>query len=448
MTAAPATTAIVAALVLLAAGSEAHGAGRELARTGALAPTYRPVGFAGVDVLAIAETRLTAFGSAGPTILAGNVDRETAIAGGGTLAFVTGGRVRDVLLAGALAGPLRAVLSCPASGRLAPVLAGALVVWTACDQRSLIVADASVNAGQVVFSAAGRVAAIAADSDRVAWVAADDAEQHQLTVYTRELSSGATTTIGSLGPVTDEAFELLSAGPAGELSIVVAVAQDGRVLASRQDAGPGVVCTTLSPTEPARPRTLPRHCPRHVVFTGEGSVESQVGDGKNIRGAVRRRARSGAVLGTIVSSSSIGLARPFATDGGRIAVSLSTCRGARLVAGDLATARFAKPACAIRPIRRVVRATRAGLVRIAVRCPQGCLGVGGGMDLRLRGVGRVFEGDGLLDLQPGRSGHVVFRLTPGQRRALHRRGSVAARVSIIGYADRTSFDVRVRAARG
>ena len=70
-----------------------------------------------------------------------------------------------------------------------------------------------------------------------------------------------------------------------------------------------------------------------------------------------------------------------------------------------------------------------------------------GMDLRLGSLGRVFAGETFLDLTAGRSSHLAFRLTRGQLRGLRRRGTVPARVSINGYADRASFGVRLRAPR-
>ena len=189
-------------------------------------------------------------------------------------------------------------------------------------------------------------------------------------------------------------------------------------------------------------------CPRQVTFTAEGSVESHSSDGADgQRAAIVRRARSGAVLSTIASYGNFTRARPFATDGVRIATSLLTCRGSRLVEGPLASARFAKPSCPIRPTSRSVTVTRAGVVRIRVRCAHGCLGVPGGMDLRLGTLGRVFNSETVLDLTAGRSGHIAFRLSHGQLRKLRRRGAVTGRVSIIGYADRASFGVRVRAPR-
>lgn len=104
------------------------------------------------------------------------------------------------------------------------------------------------------------------------------------------------------------------------------------------------------------------------------------------------------MLSTIASYANLTRARPFVTDGVRIAASLLTCRGSRLVADALASARFGRPSCPVRPIAPSVTATRTGVVRIRVRCAHGCLGLGGGMDLHLGRLGRVFTGETLLDV--------------------------------------------------
>ena len=274
--------------------------------------------------------------------------------------------------------------------------------------------------------------ALAADGDRVAWVA-EDADGH-LRVFTRALGDPAAALAGDLGRGAQAAL------------VSVAVARDGRVRASRMDVESEQTCTTVGDGTAAQPRVSEGMCPHRVTFTAEGSVESQSGVGGQ-RGAIVRRSRSGAVLSTIASYAEFTRARPFATDGVRIAASLLTCRGSRLVAGPLASARFGRPSCPIRPTARSVTATRTGVVRIRVRCAHGCLAVSGGMDLRLGNLGRVFTGQTPLDLTAGRSGHISFRLSPGQLRGLRRRDAVTGRVTIIANADRTRFSVRLHAPR-
>jgi len=402
----------------------------ELARGGAFGATFEPIGFDGTDVIVRQEQRVLAFGPAGRRVVVQDAGLREAVAGGGTLALVRRRGGRDELLAGPIGGPWPVLLSCPAGQRLAPALAGAVVLWPACDGLRVL---AFAPGGQVAYDAGGRVRALAADGDRVAWVAED--ANGELRVFTRGSADPAAAFLRHLGVGAQDAL------------VSVAVAQDGRVRASRTDFNYETTCTTVGDGAGAQPRVRKDHCPRRVTFTAEGSVESQAGDGDGARAAIVRRSRSGAVLSTIASYADFAIARPFATDGVRIATSLSTCRGSRLVADALATARFTKPSCPIRPTARSVTATRAGVVRIRVHCAQGCMGVAGGMDLRLGSLGRVFTSETFLDLTAGRSGHIAFRLSRGQLRGLRRRGAVTGRVSIIGYEHRTNFTMRVRASR-
>jgi len=417
-------------IVLLALACESAAAA-ELARGGPLDATFEPIGFDGADVIVRQAKRVLAFGPAGRRVVVQDAGLEAAVAGGGTLAFVRRRGDRDELLAGPGVGPWPVVLSCPAGQRPAPALAAGVVLWPACDGMRLL---AFAAVGQVAYDAAGRVEALAGDGDRVAWVA--EGADGRLRVFTRAPADPAAALVGVLGSSTDEAVAS------------VAVAQDGRVRASRVNLGHEATCTTVGDNAGAQPRVSQGLCPRRVTFTAEGSVESRSSNGADgQRAAIVRRSRSGAVLSTIASYANVTIARPFATDGVRIATSLLTCRGSRLVDGPLAGARFARPSCPIRPIARRVTATRSGVVRIRVRCAHGCIGVSGGMELRLGSLGRVFTGETSLDLTAGRSGHVAFRLSRGQRRSLRRRGTVTARVSIIGYADRARFSVRLRAPR-
>jgi hypothetical protein len=406
-------------------------AAAELARGGPLGATFEPIGFDGADVIVRQEERVLAFGPAGPRAVLQDAGLAEVVAGGGTLALVRSRGDRDELLAGPLEGPRPVVMRCPAGQRPAPALAGAVVVWAGCDGLRVF---AFTPAGQVAYDAGGSVRALAADGDRVAWVA-EGGDGH-LRVFTRALGDPAAMLAGDLG---------LGA----QASVVnVAVAEDGRVRASRVTVAQDTTCTTVGDGVGARPRVSRGLCPRRVTFTAEGSVESRAGDGADgQRAAIVRRSRAGAVLSTIASYANFTRARPFATDGVRIAASLLTCRGSRLVADALATARYARPSCPVRPTTRRVTATRAGVVRIGVRCPRGCLGLGGGMDLRLGSIGQVFTGETMLDLLAGRRGHIAFRLSRGQLRGLRRRGPVTGRVSIIGNADRTQFNVRLHAPR-
>jgi len=422
----PAGLLLIVCLALACEGAAAA----ELARGGPFGETFEPIGFDGPDVIVRQGDRVLAFGPAGRRVVAGEKGLEEAVAGSATLALVRRRSDRDELLAGPTGGPRPVVLSCPAGPRRPPpVLAGAVVLWPRCDGLGLI---AFTAAGQVVYDAGGRVMALAADGDRVAWAA--EGADGRLRVFARSLTAPVTLA-GDLGDGAEEA------------QVSVAVAQDGRVRAWRQDPDDTLTCTTLGDGAAAQPRKRDGACPRRVTFTPEGSVESTIGNGVRTPGAIVRRSRSGTVISTIAAYANRSLARPFVTDGIRIATSLLLCRGSRLVSGELATARFAKASCPIRPTAPAVTATRSGLVRIRVRCARGCLGVGGGMDMRLGSLGMVYTGETLLDLTAGRSGHIAFKLTRGQLRGLRRRGAITARVSIIGYSDRAGFSVRLRAPR-
>ena len=419
------------ALVIVCLALTCEGAAAaELARIGPLGATFEPIGFDGADVIVRQEERVLAFGAAGRRVVVQDAGLAEVVAGGGALALVRR-RGRDELLAGPLAGPQPVVLSCPAGQRPAPVLAGAVAVWTGCDGLHVL---AFTPAGQVAYDAGGSVRALAADGDRVAWVA-EGLDGH-LRVFSRALGDRAAMLAGDLGVGAQAPV------------VNVAVAQDGRVRASRVTVDDDTTCTTVGDAVGTLPRVSKGLCPRRVTFTAEGSVESRASDGADgQRAAIVRRSRAGAVLSTIASYANLTRARPFVTDGVRIAASLLTCRGLRLVADALANARFGRPSCPVRPIARSVTATRTGVVRIRVRCAHGCLGLGGGMDLHLGRLGRVFTGETLLDLLAGRSGHISFRLSRGQLRGLRRRGAVTGRVSIIGNADRARFSVRLQAPR-
>ncbi len=419
-------------VVFLAVACEGAAAA-ELARGEPLGATFEPIGFDGADVIVRQEERVLAFGPAGRRIIVQDAGLRAAVAGGGTLALarLRGGRLE--LLAGPVAGPWPVVLSCPAGDeRPSPALAGGVVLWQSCDGLRVL---AFTPVGQVTYDAGGRVRAIAGDGNRIAWVAEDAADgEHR--VFTRALADPATALFGTLGTGAEEA--LLS----------VAVAQDGRVRASRMDLEMQTTCTTVGDGAGAQRRVSKGLCPRRVTFTDEGSVESLPFRDGSQRVGIVRRSRSGAVLSTIATYSRFSIPRPFATDGVRIATSLLTCLGSRLVEEPLATARFAKPSCPIRPTSRTVTATRTGVVRIRVRCPQGCMAVPNGMDLRLGNRASAVVGETFLDLPAGSSSaRITFRLSRGQLRGLRRRGTVTGRVSINGYEERTRFSVRVRAPR-
>jgi hypothetical protein len=419
-------------LLIVSFASACEGAGAaELARSGLSGATFEPIGFDGVDVIVRQDQRVLAFGPAGRRVVVQDAGLDAAVAGGGTLAFVRERGSRDELLAGPVGGPWPVVLSCPREQRPAPALAGAAVLWPSCDGLRVV---AFTPAGQVAYDAGGRVEALAGDGGRVAWVA--EGADGQLRVFTRASADPAAVLVGVLGSSTKETVAS------------VAVAQDGRVRASHVNLDSATTCTTVGDGAGAQPRVSKGLCPRRVTFTEEGSVESHASDGADGQpAAIIRRSRSGAVLSTIASYANFTIARPFATDGVRIVTSLLTCRGSRLVDGPLASARFAKPSCPIRPTARSVTVTRAGVVRIRVRCVHGCMAVSGGMDLRLGSLGNVFTSETLLDLTAGRSAHIAFRLSRGQLRGLRRRGAVTGRVSIIGYESRTRFSVRVRPPR-
>jgi hypothetical protein len=417
--------------VLLAVACECAAA-TELARGGPFGATFEPVGFDGANVIVHQDQRVLAIGPAGRRVLVRDAGLEDAVAGAGTLAFVRRHADRVELLAGPVGGPWPVQMSCSARERPAPAptLAGAVVLWPACDGLSVL---ALTPDGHVVYDAGGRVRALAGDGDRVAWVAEDD--NGELRVLTRAFADPASVLFGYLGVGAQEAL------------VSVAVAGDGRVRASRTDVDVETTCTTVGDGIGTRRDVRRGLCPRHVTFTDEGSVESRSSGRAHTDGAIVRRSRSGAVVSTIASYAQNSGARPFTTDGVRIAASLLTCRGSRLVDGPLATAQFAKPSCPILPTARNVTATRAGVVRVRVRCAHGCLGVPDGIDLRLGNLGRVFTSETGIDLTAGRSGHIAFRLSRGQLRGLHGRGTVTGLVSIIGYEERTRFSVRVRAPR-
>ena len=291
-------------------------AAAELARGGPFGATFDPIGFDGVDVIVRQEERVLAFGPAGRRVVVRDAGLAEAVAGGGTLALVRRRGGRDELLAGPVAGLRPVVLSCPPRQRPAPVLAGAGVIWPACDGVHVL---AFTPAGQVAYDAGGRIRALAADGDRIAW-AAEGADGH-LRVFTRALGDLAATLAGDLGVGAQAAV------------VSVAVARDGRVRASRVNVDHETTCTTVGDGVGALPRVSKGLCPRRVTFTAEGSVESGASDGADgQRAAIVRRSRTGAVLSTVASYADLTRARPFATDGVRIAASLLTCRGSRLVA--------------------------------------------------------------------------------------------------------------------
>ena len=426
------TAAFVAAAIAVLGGAAQPAAGRDLARTGPLQFVVEPIGFDGADVVAVQHKHVLAFGPGGRRVLD---DRELGIgaaAGGGLLAFVRG-RIDgpDQLLFGPTAGPRHTVLSCDEPRTIAPALAGARVVWPACDGRSLVIADAG---GQVSRPAGGDVRALAADGDRVAWLAADAAEPANITVRTLDLATGAARVAGRLGTATGGGAE----------TIHVAVARDGRLRATLEDLGSDTVtCTTLDERRTTPGPARRGRCPWQVVFTDDGSVQSEpIGNGS---GSIVHRSRSGAAVATVARYAGR-VPRPFATDGERVAISLLTCRGARLVAANLETARFAKPACPVRPLRRSVTATRSGVVRIGVRCPNGCFTLFDAIELRLGSLGAVPSPDQRLDLKAGGAASLAFRLGGAKRRGLARRGHVTARVDVQGQTGTVRFAVRVRAA--
>ena len=91
-------------------------------------------------------------------------------------------------------------------------------------------------------------------------------------------------------------------------------------------------------------------------------------------------------------------------------------------------------------------ATRSGVVRIGVRCPNGCYTLFDAMQLRLGSLGTVPSPDQRLDLEPGGAASLAFRLGGAKRRGLARRGHVTARVDVQGQTGTVRFTVRVRAA--
>ena len=425
---------IVAAIAVLGGGAQ-PAAGQDLARTGPLEFVVEPIGFDGADVVAVQHKHVLAFGTGGRRVLD---DRDVgigAVASSGLLAFVRGHLDGpDQLLFGPTAGPRRTVLTCDKPRTIAPALAGARVVWPACDGRSLVIAGA---AGQVSEQpAGGEVRALAADGDRVAWLAADDAEPANITVHTLDLATGAARVAGKLGTATGGGAE----------TIHVAVARDGRLRATLEDLGSeAVTCTTLDERRMTPGPARRGRCPWQIVFTDDGSVQSEPLAGGDGSGAIVHRARSGAAIATVARYAGR-VPRPFATDGERVAISLLTCRGARLVAGNLTTARFTKPTCPVRPLRRSVTATRSGVVRIGVRCPQGCFTRFDAIELRLGSLGTVPSPDQRLDLEPGGAASLAFRLGGAKRRGLARRGHITARVDVQGQTGAVRFAVRVRAS--
>lgn len=430
-----ATWAVMAGLALAPAAAPAPAA--ELARTGVLAPAFDPIGFAGDELLTDLEGELVAFGPAGRRRVLSEPALRSAVTADGTLALVRGG-YGDELLVGPVDGPKRSVLRCPPPGHglgNPPVVSGGRVLWTTCDQGGLVIAEGGRT---WTVDASGDVRAFALDGDRAAWVTADGARPRKLTVRTLDLGSGEAVVAGSLGE--DDAYVI---------GVTVAVARDGRLQASRERlTGDRATCATLAEgqTGPPSPRSGP--CPHVVAFTPDGSVVSTPASLPGSRGRIARLDRAGMTQATITTYAAGVLRRPsVVADARRVAARLLVCRGARLVADDLSRASFPKPACPILPRRRHVVVSAAGIVRVGVRCPSGCLAAPVGIDLRLGRLGGVFGADSFLDVQPGSTRTVRFRLSAAQRRGVRRRRSVPARVQILGYEDAHVFSVRLRAAR-
>lgn len=358
----------------------------ELARSDAFAPAFYPIGFAGLDLLAKRDDEVLAFGPAGRRVVLREPELQSAVTADGTLALVRGDG-EDELLAGPIDGRPRAVLRCAArqlrADRPQPAVGGGRVVWTTCDQRGLVVAEAG---GNHTLPAAGIVRAVAVDGDRAAWVAAHGARPARLTVRTIDLRSGEVTVAGMLGHDT-----------VNVINVGVAVARDGRLQATLEKLpGDRATCATLVAGQAGPPSTHPGRCPRFVAFTPEGSIVSKPASLSHSMGRVTRVDRTGVVRSTITTYTAQRLPPPLVTDGRRIALRLSTCRGSRLVVDAIDKARYPRLACPVRPVRREVPVSRAGTVRIRVRCRAGCLAVPVGMGLRLRSLGLVPNAESFL----------------------------------------------------
>lgn len=184
------------------------------------------------------------------------------------------------------------------------------VLWSTCDQRGLVVAEAG---GDRTLDAGGIVRTIAIDGDRAAWVAADGVRPERLTVRTIDLSSGEVTVTGTLGKDTDDV-----------INVAVAVARDGRLQASLEKVADDVIriavgrdgnlhgvvarraprptCTTLVAGQVGPPKARRGRCPR-VVFTHEGSIVSRSASLPGNSGRVTHVDRTGMVRSTIASYS-------------------------------------------------------------------------------------------------------------------------------------------------